>query len=143
MRVIESYGLREFVTITGPIRSRVALRNKYCSADIFLFPSHCEGFPMALLEAISCGLPCIGTNAGGIADILDGGRCGQIVESHSPAAIADAINFLIKNDDARLDFGKLSRQRAKLYYSNQISLDSYRKLLELDADLNVPLVRNS
>ncbi len=131
MLLIEKHGLQEVVTVTGPIHSREELRNKYCSADIFLFPSHFEGFPMALLEAISCGLPCIGSDVGGIPDILDEGRCGNIVKPHSPSAISDALSFFIENNDTRLDIAKLSRQRAELNYSNKISVDSYRKLLEL------------
>jgi len=134
MELIEKLGLKEVVTVTGPIHSREELRYMYCSADIFLFPSHYEGFPMALLEAISCGLPCVGSDAGGIPDILDEGQCGQIIKSHSPAAISDALSFFIENKDIRLNIAKLSRQRAILNYSNTISVDSYRKLLELEAD---------
>jgi glycosyltransferase involved in cell wall biosynthesis len=134
MLLIKNHGLQEVVTVTGPIHSREALRNKYCSADIFLFPSHYEGFPMALLEAIACGLPCIGSDAGGIPDILDDGQCGKVIKARSPAEIADALSFFIENKDIRLDVAKLSRQRAESNYSNTISVDSYRKLLELETD---------
>jgi glycosyltransferase involved in cell wall biosynthesis len=132
--LIKKYSLQKIVSVTGPIYSREELRNKYCSADIFLFPSHCEGFPMAVLEAISCGLPCVGSDVGGIPDILDEGRCGKIIGLHSPMEISDALSFFIENKDIRLHVAKLSRQRAELKYSNAISIDSYRKLLKLEAD---------
>jgi len=134
MLLIKKHGLQEVVTVTGPIHSREELRSKYCSADIFLFPSHYEGFPMALLEAIACGLPSIGSEAGGIPDILDDGQCGKVIKAHSPTEIADALLFLIENKDIRLNIAKLSRQRAESNYSNTISVDSYRKLLELETD---------
>ena len=130
--LIKEYGLEDVVTLAGPIYSRAALRDKYLSSDIFLFPSHCEGFPMALLEAISCGLPCIGSDAGGISDILDEGRCGQVIRSHSPGEISDALSFFIENKDICLDMAKSSRLRAELNYSNTISVGSYRKLLDLE-----------
>jgi glycosyltransferase involved in cell wall biosynthesis len=42
----------------------------YQIADIFINPTHAEGFPRVLIEAMACGLPIVTTNAGGIADIL-------------------------------------------------------------------------
>ena len=42
----------------------------YQIADIFINPTHAEGFPRVLIEAMACGLPIVTTNAGGIKDIL-------------------------------------------------------------------------
>ena len=50
--------------LCGPNLSREALCETYQNADIFVFPSHFEGIPVALLEALSSGLACVGTKSG-------------------------------------------------------------------------------
>jgi len=61
------------------------------AADCFVLPSLKEGFGIAILEAMACGLPVIGTNVGGIPDIIKDGKSGILVEPKDPEAIAKAI----------------------------------------------------
>jgi len=60
-------------------------------SDMFLLPSHWEGCPASLLEAMAIGLPCIATNAGGIPEIITNGHNGVLIPPADPSAIADAI----------------------------------------------------
>lgn len=133
-QLINSYQLQDMVAVVGPIHSREALRSKYCSSDVFLFPSHYEGFPMALLEALSCGLPAIGSNVGGIPDILDHGHCGLIVERRNPQQIASALERFLSDEQFRLELRTKSRERALKEFSISASADSYRNLLGLTKD---------
>jgi len=64
------------------------------SSDIFLLPSHWEGCPASLLEAMSIGLPCIATNVGGIPEIITDKQNGILIPPQSPEAITEAIHFL-------------------------------------------------
>lgn len=64
-------------------------------ADVFVLPTHNECFPLVLLEAMGHGLPCISTQEGGIAAIIDEGKTGYVVERKNPQALAGKIERLI------------------------------------------------
>lgn len=59
-------------------------------SDMFVFPSHSEGFSVALLESMSRGLPCIATDVGANSDMLEGG-CGIVVSAKDVSALKGAI----------------------------------------------------
>ncbi len=130
-KFITEYDLQENITVGGHIDSRETLRDKYCSSEIFVFPSHYEGFPVALLEAISSGLPCIGTNVGGIPDILDNGGCGIVIEKESPERLAEALSKLIKDRSLREELGKKARERAVENYTLGKCINSYKQVLSI------------
>ncbi len=64
-------GIGDRVTFTGALPGSAAVRNELDGADLFLFPSRTEGLPRALIEAMARALPCIGSDAGGIPELLD------------------------------------------------------------------------
>ncbi len=63
----------------------------------FVLPSRWEGMPNALLEAMSCGTPCIATRVSGSEDIVEDGRNALLVEPENPRALAQALHILIEN----------------------------------------------
>ncbi|MHB8056978.1 MAG: glycosyltransferase family 4 protein [Desulfuromonadaceae bacterium] len=65
--------------------------------DIFVLPSHSEGTPMALLEAMASGVPCIATAVGGIPAVIDSGINGILVSPEKPAEIRDAVLLLVSD----------------------------------------------
>lgn len=69
------------------------------SADLFVLPSHNEGLPLALLEAMAAGLPIVATRAGGIPDVVDDGVHGLLVKPGDVAGLAQAIEHLIVDRD--------------------------------------------
>jgi glycosyltransferase involved in cell wall biosynthesis len=67
-------------------------------ADVFVFPTYYnnECFPLVLLEAMEHGLPCISTQEGGIAAIIDEGKTGYVIEKKNPQVLADKIKILME-----------------------------------------------
>ena len=65
-------------------------------ADVFVLPTHNECFPLALLEAMEHELPCISTQEGGIAAIIDEGKTGYVVERKNPQALAGKIEIFME-----------------------------------------------
>jgi len=99
----------------------------YRAADVFVLPSKSEGMPNAMLEAMSSGLPCIGTPISGITDLLaDGGR-GTVVEPEA-GALADAIRRYADDAATRAAHGSAARQHVLTQYSTAVALDRHEQL---------------
>lgn len=78
-------------------------------SSIFILPSHTENFPLALIEAMSIGLPVIMTdciNWRGDDQFIQHMTNGIIVPKNNPEALAEAIDYLIENEDLREQFGQ-------------------------------------
>jgi glycosyltransferase involved in cell wall biosynthesis len=82
-------------------------------ADIFVLPSHHEGMPMTILEAMASGLPVVATSVGGIPDLIINGKNGFLVPPSSPTKLSDALKEMIQNPSLRFQIGKENREKAK------------------------------
>ena len=81
------------------------------AADIFVLPSVREAHPLALLEAMACGLPCVATRLAGATDVLiTDGRNGRLFPADDEAAAADAMRDLLMDDRAASSMGARARE---------------------------------
>lgn len=85
--------------------------------DIFVLPSLNEGTPMALLEAMAFGLPCIATSVGGIPQVIDSGVDGILVAPGSPNEISYAIYSLCIDIEKRKTISNNAKQKIMLKYN--------------------------
>lgn len=96
---------------------RSDVRNEFLAADVFVLPSLCEGFALAHLEALACGIPVVTTpNCG---SIVRDGVDGRIVPIRNSAALASAISDIITNRTLRAQMSKNARARARDYSWNR------------------------
>jgi glycosyltransferase involved in cell wall biosynthesis len=106
-------GSRDRARFLGSL-SRDALLEVYHRADVLVIPSLCEepfGLPVA--EGMACGLACVGSNAGGIPELIEHRVTGLLVERGDAADLADALQRLARDPAARERFGRLGRERAE------------------------------
>lgn len=82
-----------------PQISHDSLRYYYGMADVLVLPSYSEGVPNVLMEAISCGVPCVASRVGGIPGLLKGGL-GLVVEPRDERALESAIRKVLRGDFA-------------------------------------------
>lgn len=129
--LLKKFAISDRVDLVGPIYNRKILVDEFNAADSFVLPSHFEGFPVALIEAMTLGLPCIGTDVGGIPDILDNGNAGIIVPPNDADSLLLALNNLSNNHDLRIRLSETAKVRAKLFYTDQRFLESYLSILNL------------
>jgi len=95
--------------------------NKYKESDFYVMSSRWEGFGMVLLEAMSCGIPCISFNCDyGPADIIKDEEDGILVEKTNTLKLAEAICYLIEHEDIRLKMGEEARKNVTRYLPENI-----------------------
>jgi L-malate glycosyltransferase len=100
---------------------------KLCVADLFLQPSQLESFGLAALEAMACEVPVIGTNAGGMPEVVEHGVDGFLVEPGDvPAAARHAIDLLSRADRGR-EMGQLARIHARQKYCANDVIPQYER----------------
>lgn len=77
--------------------------------DIYILPTYNEGLPLALLEAMSWGLPVITTPVSGIPDVVNDHHNGLLVTPGDLHQLTEAMSLLIENEDLRICLGKSAR----------------------------------
>lgn len=94
-------------------------------ADLFALASFAEGIPVALMEAMSLGLPCISTYVAGIPELIRSGIDGMLVPASNAVALANALETVIADPLLRRTLGASARQRI----INQYNLPLNQELL--------------
>ena len=120
-RLRERFGLTEKVTLAG---LRHDVRPYFAGASIFLMPSHSEGSPNALLEAMAAGTPVIASEVGGIPEIVISGETGILVPAKNSPALADAIETLLRDPAAASRLAENARADAARW-----TYDAYHRSL--------------
>ena len=101
-KLINDLDLSKRVFLVG---SKTNLQDYYTQAEIFVLPSRNEGYPNALLEAMSFGCPCIASNCEfGPAEILNDGESGLLVIKENPEALAANIVKMHRDQELRAKF---------------------------------------
>lgn len=103
-------------------------REALAAADAFCLPSRSEGFPLALVEAMLAGLPCVGSTVTGVPHALDGGACGLLVPPNDVTALAGALARLRDDPALRERLGVAARRRALERFTADRMAAEYQQL---------------
>ena len=104
------YGLQHICIFKGRA-NQVVRFEALASADFYVLPSHAEGFPNALLEAMASGLPSIASNVGGVSEIIITNKTGMLVEPGDVVALSQAIYELYSNKELRAELSMNGRNK--------------------------------
>lgn len=116
---ISSKGLADRIHMLG---TRTDVPNLLAGFDIFALATHHEASGTVFVEAAAAGLPVVGTNVGGVSEMLDDGTTGILVPVKDPAAMTQALMKLIESSDLRQEMGRAGLRRFRT--SARFSLDS-------------------
>ena len=100
------------------------------ASDIFVLPSHFEGLPMSVIEAMLCGLPVVATDIRGPREQVVDGETGLLVPPATVAPLAEALQRLATDRALRLRMGEAGCARAKALYDEAIVVARVATLLE-------------
>ena len=115
---IKERGVQETLFIHDPVDNII---EKYLESSLYIMSSRFEGFPMVLLEAMSCGLPCVSFDCpNGARDLIRDGRNGFLVEYLNTNQLAERICELIEKDSLRRQFGANAKEDVKHYLPDSI-----------------------
>lgn len=99
-------------------------------SDLFVLPSHEEGFSNALLEAMAVGLPCIATRVGGNQDAITSAVNGYLIPPHKPVALANAIEGLALSKTLCKMLGENARGNVINNFSLETCIQNYLQLYQ-------------
>jgi len=130
----ERLGLKDKVVFIGQIdNSEVPLY--YTASDIFVIPSivvegHTEGLGVVTLEAMACGTPAIGSNVGGIPDVIKDEYNGFLVAEKSPEELAQKIIKLLSDRKLAADFKKNGLRTVQEKFSWDVVSDRFINIFQ-------------
>lgn len=124
---INALGLSTHVNLLGAVSETEVIR-QLRDAHIFVLASWSEPLGVALMEAMSCEVPTIGTRAGGVTELITDGVDGILVPPREPVALSEAILGLLDNPAQARQLGKAGRQRIISHFGAE---KSARTLIEM------------
>ncbi|MTJ08755.1 MULTISPECIES: glycosyltransferase family 4 protein [unclassified Anabaena] len=110
--IVKKLNLSEYITILDWVNERQR-DELLAKADVFVLPSYNEGLPMALLEAMSWGLPVITTPVGGIPELVIDHKNGLLVQPGNIQELSTAMQLLLANQELKRRLGENARNSTK------------------------------
>lgn len=125
----EEFGIASRIHFIGWQKSE-QLKEQYCAANLFLFPSRHEGMPNAVLEAMSSGLPVVATRIAGSEELVVNGETGALVPTEDVESLQESLRPLLVDAKMRERMGRGSRQRVEQSFSWDRVAERYQQMLE-------------
>jgi glycosyltransferase involved in cell wall biosynthesis len=129
-RTVHAHRLTDSVVFVGHASD---VRPYYAVADALALPSHSEGSPNVLLEAMASGLPVVATSVGGVPEMVLHEESALLVPPHDPHSFAAALNQMLTDQALRKRLAESAAARAAIHFSPESYIRSllaiYRELV--------------
>ncbi|MCS6284991.1 MAG: glycosyltransferase [Nitrospira sp.] len=99
------------------VGSRDDVMDFYAAADMVVLPSHSEGFPFVILEALAMGKPVIATSVNGVPEVIEHLKTGLLVKARDVAGLAGAIQSLLEHPDRAAQLGHAGRALVQAHFT--------------------------
>lgn len=126
-------GIERDIVWFGYVEDPGAYRAVFRGAALFAFPSEWEAFGLVLLEAMAAGVPIVATAVGGVPEVLDHGRAGQLVPYGDAAALAEGIRNLLGSPQKAAELAAAGRRWVESYSWDRVIEDHLALYRELAA----------
>ena len=133
-KLVAERGLERHFLFTGFVSYTEMMRMlKYSDIGLILFqptPNNRGGLPNKLFENLAASIPTIASNFPEMARIIREENCGLLVDPTKPEEIADAIEYLYRHEDIKLEMGRNARRAAQEKYNFASQAEKLLKLYE-------------
>lgn len=127
---IESLHPQFPVHCLGKVNDENTLSMIYSAADIFLNPSKQDNLPNTVLEAMSCGIPCVTSNIGGFPDLVNDNENGYMCKPSDYLNFSKSIIKITSNESLYKSFSVSARKKVLKYFDLNIISNRYKKLYQ-------------
>ncbi|WP_078380210.1 N-acetyl-alpha-D-glucosaminyl L-malate synthase BshA [Sutcliffiella halmapala] len=124
-KLVKELGLEKKVLLLGKQEN---VEDLYSISDLMLLLSEKESFGLVLLEAMACGVPSVGTNVGGIPEVIEHGVTGYLCEVGEIDEIAMRAIAILENDALHKRFSEKSIKRVKELFNSSYIVEQYEEL---------------
>jgi glycosyltransferase involved in cell wall biosynthesis len=114
----------------GRVQSDRLISLVYSAADVFVIPTREDNLPLTVLESLACGTPVIGSDVGGVPDMVRQGETGFLFPSGDYMKLAEILTSLVSQKDILTQMRPACRSLAEMEYSLILQAKRYRSLYE-------------
>ena len=125
--VATDLGINDSIAFEGRIPN---IRDAYAAGHVVVLCSISEGFPYSLIEAMTCGRPCVATDVGGVSEALSA-EAGIVVPPRHPAELAAACLKLLRDPELRASLGTTARKRALEHFTVDRAVSAFDEIYNL------------
>jgi glycosyltransferase involved in cell wall biosynthesis len=104
-------------------------------ASVFVLPSVSEGLGRVVVEAMASGTPVIGSNVGGIPEMVQDGVTGFLIPPGDETVLAAKLRWMLENPDKTREMGHFARAFAERFFSTKVYINGYKQILEVAQDI--------
>lgn len=126
--MLKDFNLQKEVTLIGIVTN---IYEEYAHADGFVMTSSWEGLPNSMIEAMSFGIPVVGTDVGGISELIDSEQNGFLINSDDLSALTERMSQMMEIPrERRLMMGELARNKVNLTYNYEKVMKEWELVIE-------------
>jgi glycosyltransferase involved in cell wall biosynthesis len=112
----------------GKLSDDISLALIYAAADVFVAPSIQDNLPNTVMEALSCGTPCVAFNIGGMPDMIEHQRNGYLAQAYKTEDLAQGIAWVLVNLERHSKLCKIAREKAECEFTSAIQAQRYTSI---------------
>lgn len=117
--------------VLGYVREHQRIANVYRAADVFVLPSLNDNLPNTIMEAMACGVPCVGFGIGGIPEMIDHKKNGYIAEPRNVQQLAEGIAYCLAEENRSRLSDECTKKVADTYSQKAVAekfIDLYKRV---------------
>jgi glycosyltransferase involved in cell wall biosynthesis len=126
---VTNKGLNDCITVNGWIGDEEKIRQLY-SSTLLVLPSHSEGIPNVILEAMATKTPIVATPVGGLKEILRDEENALVADVNDPAGLSEKIERLLRDKDLRDRLANNAYREAVNQYDVKVIREHFRKIID-------------